>query len=198
MCVCEQGRKTQADKEVKHTETKRIQRVLGLEGWYIISADCMPPLGNWLWAPASQMDALLSHDSMTLIAYSQYRELNFTLDCGNEPNDAFVTFNRFANTTLALGSRISLPTPTDIKLWEQWLFFFFHFNFPGERHRRRSRLGSCTRIELVEKQIQDTYDNSFSMLIKWGKSYSCMCWTFWMQIGRKWEPSWKVNLKKSA
>lgn len=46
MCVCEQGRKTQADKEVKHMETKRIQRVLGLEGWYIISADCMPPLGN--------------------------------------------------------------------------------------------------------------------------------------------------------
>lgn len=98
------------------------------------------------------MDALLSHDSMTLIAYSQYRELNLTLDCGDEPNYAFVTFNRFANTTLALGSRISLPIPTDIKLWEQ-CFFFFHFNFLGERHGRRSRLGSCSRIVLVEKQI---------------------------------------------
>lgn len=45
----ERGREFQADKEVRQN---RYRRSLWLVGWCIISAGCMPPLWNWLWAPA--------------------------------------------------------------------------------------------------------------------------------------------------
>lgn len=72
-------------RQTKRWDTQRqtkYKRSLGLEGWYIISAGCMPPLCNWLWALARQMDGLFSHDSMTLIPYSLSRELHLTQGCG--------------------------------------------------------------------------------------------------------------------
>lgn len=89
-----EGGRVEQGREEKIIQTKRwntqrqnkYRRGLGLGGWNIISAGCMPPFCNWLWAKARHLGALFSYDSMTLIPYSQSRKLHLTLSYGTEAN----------------------------------------------------------------------------------------------------------------
>ena len=80
----EEGAQGESLRQTKRWGTRRQNNRWGslrLESCCIISAGCMPPLCNWLWTPARQMDASLSHDFFILIPYSQSRGPCLTPGC---------------------------------------------------------------------------------------------------------------------